>query len=176
MIGSKNQFLKTDQLIMIENRFLIGTTITYNLMKQVYGDKCLTKPTVKQWHKDYSKGHETVELASHRGSKPTAVTQVNINMVGVAIEEGHHTSTRSLEATLHIPKSSIHKILTKHLGLRHGSFIRVPHHLTSEQMERRVNACNKNLQRIMQGLFPLMCHHMGRKLGPLLQPNDQARK
>ncbi len=84
------------------------------------------------------------------GSKPTVVTKVNIDTVAAATEEDHHTSTWSLGAILHIPKSSIHKILTEHFGLWCVSSTWVPHHLTSEQMEWHVNACNENLQWITQ--------------------------
>ncbi len=101
---------------------------TYDLMKQEYSDECSAKSNVKQLYKDYFEGREAVGLASHGGSKPTVAIQVNINKVAVVIEEDRHTSTRSLEAILHIPKSSIHKILTEHLSLRHVSSTRVPHH------------------------------------------------
>ncbi len=123
---------------------------TYDLMKQVYDDECLAKrlwndgikitlKDVKQW--DWLLGEE---------AKPTVITQVNIDKVATAIDEDHHTSTWSLKAILHIPKSSIHKICTKHLGVRRVSSMWVSHHLTSKQMEWYVNACNRNLQRITQ--------------------------
>ncbi len=96
------------------------------------------------------------EIGFYGGSKPTIVTHINIDTIVVVIKEGH-TSTRSCEAILHIPKLSIYKILTEHLGLRRISSSWVPHHLTSEQMEWRVNAGNKNLQQIVQDSTFLSC-------------------
>ncbi len=66
------------------------------------------------------------------------------------IQEDRYASVRLLEQQLNIPKSTIHRILTEHLSIRHIAFTWVPHFLTTEQMQQRVEACSENLALIVE--------------------------
>ncbi len=79
---------------------------TYALLQQVYGAQCLSRPTVRRWHKMYSEGRTKVGEVPRGSTKCMVVTKVNISTVAIAIQEDRHLSTQKLESILNIPKST----------------------------------------------------------------------
>ncbi len=91
-------------------------------MKKAYDSECLNKTTVNLWHKSYRDGRDFVGLGPRGGTKKSVITEVNINTVATVIQEDRHVSVRLLKRQLNIPKSTIHWILTEHLGMCHIPF------------------------------------------------------
>ncbi len=60
---------------------------TYALLQLVYGAQCLSRPTVKIWHKLYSEGSMKVGVVPCGSTKRTVATEVNVNTVVAAIQE-----------------------------------------------------------------------------------------
>ncbi len=119
-------------------------------MKKAYDSEYLSKMTVNLWHKSYRDSRDIVGLCSHGGTKKLVITEVNINTVATVIQENRHVSVRLLERQLNIPKSTIHRVLMEHLGVRRIASTWVPHFLTAKQMQECVEACPENLALIAE--------------------------
>ena len=57
---------------------------------------------------------------------------------------------------LDISHGSVHTILKQHLGLRKKTSRWVPHQLTKEQKQRRVDICTENLRKFEGGFLEAM--------------------
>lgn len=102
------------------------------------------------WYKKYADRRNIIGKVRGGGTQKSASSEVNVNIIAVAIEEGRHLSTRQLEAILYIPKSTIHHILTKDLHMRRMFSTWVLYMLTTTQLEQRIEACDENLGRIAE--------------------------
>ena len=67
------------------------------------------------------------------------------------IKEDLHATYREIEASLGISKISIQKILHEELAVKKLVSRWIPHLLTKEQKEARVNWCQKTLDRFNAG-------------------------
>ena len=58
-------------------------TETYDLLKQVYGDECLSSAQVLEWFKRFKEGREEIGDDQRPGLPNTSETDVNIAMEAV---------------------------------------------------------------------------------------------
>ncbi len=70
---------------------------TYADMKKAYDSECLSKTTVKLWHKSYCDRRDIVGLSPCGGMKKSVIMEVSINTVATMIQEDRHASGRLLE-------------------------------------------------------------------------------
>ena len=141
--------------LKLEQRFAIkfcvrlkkNVTETIEMMKTAFGNEIYSDMTIRRWHAEFSEGRESAFLTPHGGQLITTATDEKKNTIAVAIWEDRHLSVRRMEELLHIPKSSIHRILKDNLGMKRVASTWVPHMLTAEQLKTRVDICEENLQR-----------------------------
>ncbi len=62
-------------------------------------------------------GRASAKLKLQGGALRTVVTAININTVTAVIKEDQYLTIQALAEALHIPRESIHKILTQELGI-----------------------------------------------------------
>jgi hypothetical protein len=71
---------KSEQRINV--KFLVklkkSATETFQLLTEAYGEDCMTRPGVFEWHKRFSEGRESVKDDDRPGRPRTAVTDDNI--------------------------------------------------------------------------------------------------
>ena len=88
-------------------------TETFELMKQVYGDNCLSRARVHEWFKRFKEGREDIKDDEHPGQKSFVITPSNIEIVGEFIKNEAKSSLRHMAMELNMSKDSIHRILTE---------------------------------------------------------------
>ncbi len=64
-------------------------TKTFNKMKSVYGDDCLSRTQVFALHKEFleRRGRAQLHNSQYSGQPPTLSTKINVNTVKTLIEE-----------------------------------------------------------------------------------------
>ncbi len=108
-------------------------------MGTAYGQDCVSYPTVALWIRRFSNERESLEDDPRSGRPITAITQKNIDAIKDLVDEDPHISIDYMAAILDISHGSVDTILKQHLGLRKISSRWVPHSLTQEQRQRRVD-------------------------------------
>ena len=71
------------------------------------------------WHKCFKDGQESVESDPCSGRPATSRTPENVERVQAVLNKDQRLTVRELEADLGIPKTTLSKILTKDLGMKH---------------------------------------------------------
>ena len=75
------------------------------------------KTMIYKWTDRFSDGWKTVEDAPRSGRPKSTIFHGNIKHVKKVIYQNNRVTVRELEEKLGIPKTSIHLILTEHLGM-----------------------------------------------------------
>lgn len=141
---------KMEQRAAVKFCYKCGKTATetFQMMKTAYGGECLSKTTVYEWHKRFREGHESLQDDERSGRPTTSKSQENIDGVRTLIERDRRSTCRMIADELHIPKTTVHEILTEILGKKKVCAKFVPHFLTPEQKEQRVNASRDFVQMV----------------------------
>ncbi|XP_011706123.1 PREDICTED: putative uncharacterized protein FLJ37770, partial [Wasmannia auropunctata] len=121
---------------------------TFELIQKAYGESALSRISVFEWHKRFREGRETVK-DDERSGRPT-VTRTNENIAAVAklIKEDRNVTSRMIEEILNIPKTVVLRILREDLNKRKLCARFIPHALTQEQMDDRIEYCQDLLSMI----------------------------
>jgi hypothetical protein len=64
-----------------------SATETYNLLKEVYGDECLSRTQVFEWFKSFKEGREEIRDDQCAGCPSTSKTDANIEKVGEIVQQ-----------------------------------------------------------------------------------------
>jgi hypothetical protein len=118
----------------------------------VEGKSAVNERTAQRWFKRFASGNLSLE-DEHRSGRPRIWDN---EATKEAAEQQPSTSSRRLSDTLGPSKSTILRHLTA-LGKIFKSCRIVPHELTAEQVQRRVEFCRKLLQlpkdhRVVEGI------------------------
>ena len=74
---------------------------------------------IKVRHRCFKDGREPVESDPHSASPATSRTPENVERVWAANNRDQRLTVQELEADLGIPKTTVSKILTQDLGMKH---------------------------------------------------------
>lgn len=112
-----------------------------------WGDDVPSLRTVQRWLKNIT---EDVELsdAARSGRPRTSRTDEMTALVSEMIEDDPHLSSRDLATLLNSDHSTILRILREDLQMRFVCSVWVPHQLSDDHRELRVN-CAKHLRRVL---------------------------
>ena len=105
------------------------------------GEEVVSVRTAQKWFKKFSEGHTDLR-DEPRSDRPMTV---NTEAIRAAVEANSSTSTRRLSAELDIPQTSVVRHL-KAIGKVNRRCREVPHDLTENQAQNRVDICRKLLQ------------------------------
>lgn len=110
---------------------------TYETLKNVYGDECMSRAQVFRWFGRFRDGRE--DLADDDRAPPPKTTRnaENIEKVKAILRSDRCVSARLIEEETGIPKSTVYRILTEDLGKRKVCARFVPHTLTDDQKDWR---------------------------------------
>lgn len=133
----------TEQRINIKFCAKLGKSPSETLLmlSQVYGDACLKRSTVYEWHKRFKEGREDVHDDDRSGRPVTHRTDETVDSVCALVKSDRRLSIRMMADELHLSRETVRKILTEDLLMRKISAKMVPKILTDEQKERRVQVC-----------------------------------
>jgi histone-lysine N-methyltransferase SETMAR len=141
----------------IKTRFLLGLNATqiHEELTVAYGPDTVSYSTVANWVQRFSSGRESLEDDPRIGRPITVVTQQNIAAVKCLVEDDPHISIDYIVDVLDISHGSVDTILKQHLKLKKISSRWVPHKLTQQQRQKRVDICIENLQKFENGTWRL---------------------
>lgn len=124
--------IKQRSVIKFHAKSGINATKTFDSMKKVYGDECLSRATVFDWHKHFREGRESLEN-DEREPKPRMTRNADtIKKVGDYLADDENVSVRMISEDLHINRETVRLIITEDLGKRKVCARFVPHHLTDD--------------------------------------------
>lgn len=134
-----------EQRAVIKFHAKLGTSAsqTLELMQKVYGDDCLSRPRVFEWHKRFLVGREDLEDDKHTGRPKITRTPQMIAQVREFIKEDRCATVRVIEECLGINRETIRLILKEDLGKTKVCARFVPHTLTEYQKILRVQHCRE---------------------------------
>ena len=114
-------------------------------MFSVFGEQCPTKTCVYKWYSRFRLGYMCLDDDVRTGRPITAVTDENITKVEKLVREDRQITIRQLVHDASVSSGTIETILHQHLGLRRVCSKLVPHLLTLEQKNCRVQFCRSML-------------------------------
>lgn len=111
------------------------------MLSEVYRDDCVSLKCVYDWFKRFQEGRDSIEDADRSG-RPTSVrTLENVEKVKQLLSHDRRLTIRMISDELYLNRETVRLILTQDLGKRKICSRLVPHFLTTEQMQTRVEAC-----------------------------------
>lgn len=139
-----------EQRIVVKFHVKLGKTATetYLLLKEVYGNECLSRARVFEWFKRFQDGREDVEDDARPGRPSTSKTDENIEKIGNLIRSDRRLTVRAIAETVGIDKECVRQILHNNFNMKKVCAKMVPKILTIEQKEARENICTDTLNAI----------------------------
>jgi len=120
--------------------FKLGKTAaeTVEMMRQVYGDNCLSHAQIFRWYARFKIGVETTEDEARPGRPFSVRNEGLIAKVKERIQEEHCATVRMMADELGANREMIRQILVEDLGKRKVASQFVPHSLSDDQRHERV--------------------------------------
>ena len=132
-----------EQRAAVKFCFLSGksTAETIVILKTTYGDAALSKTRVYEWFSRFNDEEMSIEDQPRSRCHATSRSDENVDKINAVIREDHRRTIDQLCEMSGISWSSIHRILSEDLHMGRVAAKFVPHLLTGEQRERRLQAC-----------------------------------
>ncbi len=115
---------------------------THQMLLQAYGEEAVSKKCVYEWFKRFRDGKETVEDEPRSGRPSTSRTSDMIEEVREMLARDRRLTLRLMAEELGIGKETVRTIVREDLGKRKICSRFVPHRLTAEQKEKRMECAN----------------------------------
>lgn len=123
----------------------------YKSLSETFVSSCPSRATVYFWFNEFRRGRQTVKDDPRSGRPNEVVTDTNVQRVRKLIERDPHCTYGIIQATLHVSSTTVHTILHRHLGLRRRCCRWIPHSLSQDQKEARVEWCRLMLDKYAEG-------------------------
>jgi histone-lysine N-methyltransferase SETMAR len=121
-----------------------GSEIVEEMVK-VYGTHAPSKATVYNWLHHFKDGKENFEDEPRSGCPSTVITDANIERVRAQIIKDRRQTLNEVAEELGMSRSSVHRVLTDHLGMSRLVCRWVPKLLTEQMKNNRVRDCHELL-------------------------------
>ena len=148
MLLSKPELL--EQRSNIRFCVLLGKTAadTYKTMLNAHGNDCMSRSRVHFWYAEFKNGQRKEIQASPRSGRPVTVTTSDvIGRVRALILEDRRVSLYEICEQLDMSYGTVQRIVTEKLEMSRVCARWVPHILTEEQMNSRVQTSSYFLSR-----------------------------
>src|SRR5215475_7733786 len=129
-----------EQRTNIKFCFKLGKTAaeTVEMMRQVYGDNCLSRAQIFRWYAQFKSGVETIEDEARPG-RPFSVRNAGlIAKVRELIQEERFATVRMMADEFGVNRETNRQILVEDLGKRNAAPRFVPHSLSADQRHEGV--------------------------------------
>ena len=120
---------------------------------QAWGSNAPSHHTDINWFRQFQHNKFSVQDAPSLGRPSTSVIEQTIDAVRKTIEDDPHSTYQQIEAMLGISSTIINSIIHDYLNLRKVCARWVPHTLTDDQKQLRVQFCHHSLKRFEEGRF-----------------------
>lgn len=144
---------RTHFRVMIFYDFKRGLEFTdshENLVK-AFGDDAPSLRTVRRWFAEFKHGRQSFEDEPRSGRPREAVTPENVQRVRALIKEQRNVTSLEIQNILDIGSAAVDSILHDHLGVRKVVSRWIPHLLSDDQKQARVDWCQFMLKKFDQG-------------------------
>ena len=118
----------------------------YRRLRKVYGIHSMSEPRVYEWFKRFRDGRTSAENDVRCGRPATAVTEENIEKVNKLILSDRRVRIQDIMSELQIGSRAVNDIIHNRLGYNKVCARWIPHQLTSDQKEARMNICQDLLE------------------------------
>jgi histone-lysine N-methyltransferase SETMAR len=132
----------------------LSATECYNRIKSAYPSVKLSYETVRNWYSRFRDGYNGFDDQPRSGRPSTAVSDENINQTRQLINENPFISYSAIQQSLGVGRLAVETILTQHLHVKKVASKFVPHELTKQQKESRVEFCREMLKKFKNGDSP----------------------
>ncbi|CAK9820098.1 Mariner Mos1 transposase [Anthophora quadrimaculata] len=132
-----------EQRANIKFCFKLGksATDTFEMIQTVYGSEAMSRKNIFKWYARFRDGRESIEDDPRPGASSTDRVEENVHKVTEILRNDRCASTRLIEELTGIPKTTVQSILTENLGKKKICCRFVPHFLTDDQKDCRVEHC-----------------------------------
>lgn len=119
-------------------------------------DNCLSTQspsngTIRRWYLEFGRGRVNVEQEKGAGRPRTATTPENVSRVRKMVEKNPSIGYWEIMRELKIGSAAVTTILHEHLKMRKILCKWIPHKLSPEQKNTRLEMCKKNLKLFKDG-------------------------
>ena len=132
-------------------KFLVAQNLTpvqcWNQLHSVYGEECMSKPTVRRWHKKFRQGDGLTPVSDElRSGRPRShCTPEKIQAVSDILGQNGRKTIKQVSKETGLTWSTAQKVVKKDLKLSRRTAKFIPRILTEEQKRTRRSFCQQNL-------------------------------
>ena len=120
-------------------------------LRQLFGDECPSEATVSFWFREFRRGRTDFEDEPRSGRPAEAATAENADRLQQLVKEDPRITMKEIEEHLGIGSAAAQKLVHEHLGLTKRSARWVPHNLSAELKQARVEWCRFMLRKFDNG-------------------------
>jgi hypothetical protein len=144
---------RTDFRVMIFYDFKRGISFTesHENLTKAFGDHAVSLHTVRRWYDEFQHGRASFEDEPRSGRPREVVTAENVERVRQLIKDQRNITYEEIEETLGIGAAAVKTILHEHLRVRKIASRWVPHLLSEDQKQARVDWCHFMLKKFDGG-------------------------
>jgi hypothetical protein len=128
-----------------ENR----ATETSEMLKSTYGEECLSRTSVSEWHKRFKEGRESLQDDERKGHPSTSRTEESTEVIQKCLAKDRTLSVRMLEEMTGIIRGTVCKILVIDLKKKKVCVRFVPRLLLPDQKHQRAASSFEFFKRLM---------------------------
>jgi transposase len=87
----------------------------FEMLKSAYGEECLSRSSVFEWHKRFKEGRELLQDDERKGCPSTSRTEESTEVIQKCLAEAPTLSVRMLEELTGINRETVRNILVEDL-------------------------------------------------------------
>ena len=120
-------------------------------LTSAFGEQAPSRATVFNWFAEFRRGRASLEDEQRSGRPVSVAHEDSIAAVEKLVKADPRVTCHQIEASLGLSSASLNRIMHDHLQLRKLSARWIPHLLTEEQKQKRIDFCNFMLQKFDVG-------------------------
>ena len=114
---------------------------TKSELVEVFGDKTPSTKTIYKWFQRFNAGHFILEDEPKSGRNSDTPTKKNIEIIKKEIKINPRIGKKKLEEITGIPATTLKRFINNYMGLKKLSLKWIPHFLTEQQKQNRMDFC-----------------------------------
>jgi len=118
-------------------------TETFEMLKQAFGDSCMSRSQTFEWFGRFKNGRISTANDDRSGRTSMVTTPSKVEQVRAAVNQDCHCTIHNLCAEVGIGYGSCQRILTEQLNMHQIAAKFVPRVLTHDQKDSRVAICQE---------------------------------
>lgn len=138
-------------MIFYDFKSALSPKQSFERLRTAFGNEAPSVRSVYSWYSEFKCNRVSLSDELREGRPITAATDENVAAVRQMIEEDNRVTYQIIRSTLGIGMTAINNILHDHLKVRKVCCRWIPHNLTLDQKQLRVEWCKKTLKKYKDG-------------------------